>query len=121
MKALFFIISFFASYFCFSQTLPEEVARFYLEQNDRVKVLEKKVERQNEIIDNQAKQLIICQLQNTSFSGDEKINKDQLALKDERIKQKDVEIRDLNRKIKGQKFQKILIIAGAGAFLLLGL
>ncbi len=126
MRKILFIIFFFVCLFlltmmtAYSQvTIPDQVARFYLEQNEKVKLYEKQVVIKDELIDNLnqqigTKNIIINTFKNdsVSYQGLIKTYKHQIAFKEREIELKDKEI----KKAKRQRN----IIAGAGTGAIVG-
>lgn len=115
MKKHFLILLFSAITFCASSqvTIPDSVARFYLEQNEKVKVYEQIVVtkgRQISILEKKIfEQLTIIRTYESdkkSYRGIINLNTDQLAFKDKQLAAADKEI----RRVKRQRN----IVAGAG-------
>jgi SPX domain protein involved in polyphosphate accumulation len=81
-------------------TIPDDVARYYLEQNDKVKVLEAQNRIKDNIISNCEKRVTLQTQIITTYVSDSAIYKQIVATKDKEI--------SLNKKeIRRQKFQKI--------------
>jgi SPX domain protein involved in polyphosphate accumulation len=81
-------------------TIPDDVARYYLEQNDKVKVLEAQNRIKDNIISNCEKRVTLQTQIITTYVSDSAIYKQIVATKDKEI--------SLNKKeIRRQKIQKI--------------
>ncbi len=118
MKKYFLILLFSVITFCAQSqvTIPDEIARFYLEQNEKAKLYEKQIVIKDEMISNQKQQLdtkdvIIETFKNDamSYQGLIKTYKDRLNLRDKEIVIKDKEIK------KAKRQRNIVAGAGGGA------
>lgn len=114
MKKYILILLFSISSYAQAQVvLPDHIARFYLEQNEKVKLYEKQIVIKNERIENlqqqvKTKDVIIGTFKNDSatYEGLIKTHTDRIAFVEKESKGKDKEIRAVKRQRN--------VIAGAG-------
>lgn len=114
MKLLFYTMLGCVITFCSHAqvTIPDDVARFYLEQNDRVKLLEAQNRIKDNIIANCEKRVTLQTQIITTYVSDSAIYKQIVATKDKEI--------SLNKKeIRQQKFQKIASWIVSGGVILI--
>ena len=122
-KMIGFIVVFFivvhSSTIAQTVCIPDSVASYFLEQDDRVKILTKKDSLSQQLISDlqlsvDTRDLYITTLQNTNkaLTGINGTKDKQLLLKDEEIKL-------AKKEIKRQKFQKVLTMVGSGLIIIL--
>lgn len=116
MKKYFLILLFSATTFCAlgQVTIPDEVARFFLEQNLRAEALDSLVVIKDRRIASLTEQLRLKNLIEKSYIFDEKAYRDIIKLKDQQMKQKDAELVKAGKEINRQNRQKSMVL-GAGA------
>lgn len=93
-------------------TIPNDVAAFFLEQNDRTKLYEVKLRLKDQIIQNLEKQVDTHQLITITYVKDASLYEELLQNKDDQNKMKDDQLEWANKEIRRQKFLKIIIVVG---------
>jgi hypothetical protein len=93
-------------------TIPNEVAAFFLEQNDRTKIYEVQLRLKDRIIANLEKQVATHQLVTVTYVKDASLYEELLQNKDDQNQMKDDQLEWANKEIRRQKFIKIIIVVG---------
>lgn len=93
-------------------TIPNEVAAFFLEQNDRTKIYEVQLRLKDRIIANLEKQVATHQLVTVTYVKDASLYEELLQNKDDQNQMKDNQLEWANKEIRRQKFIKIIIVVG---------
>jgi len=118
----FLVLLFSATIFCaYSQTvtIPVEAAKWYLEQADRVPLLEAQVDIKDQAIKNFEHRLKVHQALLKTYEEDNQTYREIIAANNGRIDllEKDKEV--LKKEVKRQRTQK-LVVGGAGAGAIVG-
>lgn len=93
-------------------TIPNDVAAFFLEQNDRTKIYEVQLRLKDRIIANLEKQVATHQLVTVTYVKDASLYEELLQNKDDQNQMKDDQLEWANKEIRRQKFIKIIIVVG---------
>lgn len=104
-----------ASFFARAQvTISDEVADYYLELDDRFKLLSIEVVDLKKINENLRKQLLLSQSITKTYVSDSSVFRGIIATKDEQLSFKDKELNLARKEIRNQKLKKWIFIIGLG-------
>lgn len=110
------LISFFAATAgAQTVTIPDDVSRWFLEQNERVKILEVQIVDLREDINVLQAQVVVMSAKEETLLTAADVYKEQIALKQEQLDLKTKELRNAKREIIKQKILKVLGWAAAAA------
>jgi hypothetical protein len=101
-------------------TIPNNVARYYLEQNDRAKLLAEQVVIKDSQITNLGKQLITKDLFISTYKTDSIAYNSIITTDEEHIEFLNSELEAANKEARKQKRMKILALVGIGIVAILG-
>lgn len=101
-------------------TIPDDVARFFLEQNDKAKLLEKQVEIKNQIISNLNSQLQISGTIIVTYIDESVLYKRFIESMKQQSALISTQLNNAIREVRRQKFQKVVTwVAGGVLFVLI--
>lgn len=95
-------------------TLPDDVARYYLEQNERVKILTSTVDNLRKEIVNLKEQVITQVGTVEQYEEDKKTHAEQIELKKEELTHQQDLLKEAKKEIKRLKFKIVITYITAG-------
>jgi|GEM_PF-6926821 len=115
MKTFLILLLSGTSFFARAQvTISDDVADYYLELDDRYKLLTIEVVDLKKINENLNKQIAQYKFIGTTYVSDSSVFRGIIATKDQQLTFKDKELKLANKEIRKQKIKKWIFIIGLG-------